>query len=63
MVAEAVSGAAGRRGGDVYVDDKAERYTGHAKSWAKLADKIILRFLDSGEEDIFPEFEQGVSRA
>lgn len=53
----------GKPGGDVYVDDKAERYAGHAKSWAKLADKIILRFCKSGDEDIFPEFDQEVSRA
>lgn len=34
----------GKPSGEVYVDDKAERYNGHAKSWAKLADKIMLRF-------------------
>jgi hypothetical protein len=42
----------GKPGGAVYIDDKAERYNPGAKSWARLADKILLR-LDN-EEPIFP---------
>jgi hypothetical protein len=46
----------GKPGGAVYIDDKAERYNGGAKSWSKLADKILLR-LDN-EAPIFPHHEE-----
>lgn len=42
----------GKPGGAVYIDDKAERYNAGAKSWARLADKILLRL--DGEEPVFP---------
>lgn len=42
----------GKPGGAVYIDDKAERYNGGTNSWARLADKILLRL--DGEEPIFP---------
>ena len=35
--------SAGKPGAFVYVDDRAERYHGRPGSWAKLAEKIILR--------------------
>jgi hypothetical protein len=42
----------GKPGGSVYVDDKAERYTGRPGSWDKVTDKILLRL---GKEDaVFP---------
>jgi hypothetical protein len=50
----------GKPGGDVYVDDKAERYTGRPGSWRALADKILMRF--EGMEADFPEFDQEVAR-
>lgn len=43
---------AGKPGGSVYIDDKAERYNPGPRSWARLADKILLRL--DGEEPIFP---------
>lgn len=42
----------GKPGGAVYIDDKAERYNPGARSWARLADKILLRL--DGEASIFP---------
>lgn len=50
--------AEGKPGGAVYIDDKAERYTGGAKSWDRLADKILLRL--DGEEPTFPHIGNGV---
>lgn len=42
----------GKPGGSVYVDDKAERYGGRAKSWDRVTDKILARL---GKEDaVFP---------
>jgi hypothetical protein len=49
--------AEGKPGGAVYIDDKAERYNPGAKSWARLADKILLRL--DGEEPIFPHVANG----
>jgi hypothetical protein len=49
----------GKPGGAVYIDDKAERYSPGPKSWARLADKILLR-LDN-ESPIFPYHNQEVS--
>lgn len=49
----------GKPGGAVYIDDKAERYTGGARSWARLADKILLRL--DGEEPIFPHHTEEVT--
>jgi hypothetical protein len=46
----------GKPGGDVYVDDKAERYHGRPGSWKALADKLITRFTDLDPE--FPPFNQ-----
>lgn len=46
----------GKPGGDVYVDDKAERYTGTVKAWDRVTDKILLR----AGEPLFPAFDQGV---
>lgn len=43
---------AGKPGGSVYVDDKAERYNPGPRSWARLADKILLRL--DGEAPVFP---------
>jgi hypothetical protein len=45
----------GKPGGDVYVDDKAERYTGSVRAWDRVTDKILLR----AGEPIFPAFDQG----
>jgi len=47
----------GKPGGDVYVDDKAERYSGTAKAWDRVTDKILLR----AGEPLFPAFDQGVA--
>lgn len=33
----------GKPSGSVYVDDKGERYTGKARSWDRLTDKILIR--------------------
>lgn len=49
----------GKPGGAVYIDDKAERYNAGAKSWARLADKILLRL--DGEEPIFPHIPEEVT--
>lgn len=38
----------GKPGGSVYVDDKAERYGGRAKSWDRVTDRILMRL---GKED------------
>jgi len=46
----------GKPGGSVYVDDKAERYTGRPGSWDRVTDKILIR---SGVEPaMFPAFDQ-----
>lgn len=42
----------GKPGGSAYIDDKAERYSGRAKSWDKVTDKILLRL--GKEEAVFP---------
>ena len=49
----------GKPGGDVYVDDKAERYHGCKGCWDKVATKILMR-LDK-EPAQFPAFNQGAS--
>lgn len=46
----------GKPGGSSYIDDKSERYNPGAKSWARLADKILLRL--DGEEPLFPHIPQ-----
>lgn len=43
----------GKPGGSVYVDDKAERYSGRPGSWDKVTDKILLRL--GKEEAVFPK--------
>ncbi len=49
----------GKPGGSVYVDDKAERYTGSTRSWDRVTDRILLR---AGQEDaVFPAFDQEVA--
>lgn len=48
----------GKPGGDLYIDDKAERYNGRKGSWAALTDKILTRYTD---EPIFPKFDQEVA--
>lgn len=48
----------GKPGGAVYIDDKAERYVYGRNSWARLADKILLRLDD--EEPVFPYHSQEV---
>lgn len=47
----------GKPGGDVYVDDKAERYGGTPGSWRRVVDKILLR----AGEPVFPEFDMEVA--
>lgn len=50
----------GKPGGSVYVDDKAERYTGSARSWDRVTDRILLR---AGQEDaVFSAFDQEVAK-
>jgi hypothetical protein len=49
----------GKPGGDVYVDDKAERYTGTERAWDRLTEKILVRL--GKEEAAFPAFEQEVT--
>lgn len=49
----------GKPGGAVYIDDKAERYTGGTKAWARLTDKILLRL--DGEAAVFPHISQEVT--
>lgn len=46
----------GKPGGEVYVDDKAERYTGRPGSWKALTEKILLRL--GKEIPTFPAFDQ-----
>jgi hypothetical protein len=49
----------GKPGGDVYVDDKAERYNGTPRAWDRLTEKILVRL---GKEDAaFPAFDQEVA--
>lgn len=49
----------GKPGGSVYVDDKAERYSGCKKCWDKVTTKILMRL--GKEEPVFPSFQQEVS--
>lgn len=51
----------GKPGGDVYVDDKAERYGGRARSWDRVVDKILIRA--EADAAIFPAFDQSVASA
>lgn len=51
----------GKASGDVYVDDKAERYNGRPRSWYALGEKILARFGCADAE--FPPFDQEVARA
>lgn len=44
----------GKPGGDVYVDDKAERYNGRPGSWKRVVEKILARAGDP----VFPAFDQ-----
>jgi hypothetical protein len=42
----------GKPGGSVYIDDKAERYGGHTKSWDAMTVRVMARL---GKEDaVFP---------
>lgn len=49
----------GKPGGSVYIDDKAERYNPGPRSWARMADKVILRL--TGEEPVFPHIPEEVT--
>lgn len=49
----------GKPGGDVYIDDKAERYTGTNGAWRRVVDKVLLRAGDP----VFPAFDQEVASA
>ncbi len=49
----------GKPGGDVYIDDKAERYGGRPGSWRRVTDKILIR---SGEP-YFPAFDMEAAEA
>lgn len=49
----------GKPGGSVYVDDKAERYTGTARAWDRLTEKILVRL--GKEEAAFPAFDQEIA--
>lgn len=49
----------GKPGGSVYVDDKAERYTGTPRAWDRLTERILVRL--GKEEAIFPAFDQEVA--
>lgn len=51
--------AEGKPGGSTYIDDKAERYNGGARSWTTLIDKILLRLED--EAPTFPHVTQEVA--
>lgn len=45
----------GKPTGFVYVDDRAERYSGRKNAWAAMEDRILLR---AGKEDaVFPAYE------
>lgn len=48
--------ADGKPGGSTYIDDKAIRYNGGAKSWTKLVDALLLRL--DGEAPTFPHISQ-----
>ena len=39
----------GKPGGDVYIDDKAERYTGTDGAWKRLVPKVMRR-LENGHK-------------
>lgn len=45
----------GKPGGDVYIDDKAERYTGRPGSWDAVINRVLIRA--EGKAPIFPAFE------
>jgi hypothetical protein len=47
----------GKPGGDVYVDDKAERYGGRPGSWTRVVDKILTR----AGVPVFPAFDQAAT--
>lgn len=47
----------GKPGGDVYIDDKAERYSGTPGSWRRVVDKVLVRAGDP----TFPEFDMEVA--
>lgn len=49
----------GKPGGSVYIDDRAERYTGMRRSWEKMTEKVLTR-LGLWEPE-FPEFDQEVA--
>lgn len=47
----------GKPGGDVYIDDKAERYSGTPGAWRRVVDKVLLR----AGEPVFPAFDMEVA--
>lgn len=47
----------GKPGGDVYVDDKAERYGGRPGSWKRVTERILRRV----GEPMFPAFDQDLT--
>ena len=49
----------GKPGASVYVDDKAERYSGTERAWDRLTEKILIRL--GMEEAAFPAFDQEVA--
>lgn len=52
---------AGKPGGSVYIDDRAERYNGGAKSWDKLVERVLMR-LDIEDPEL-PHFNIGRAAA
>lgn len=46
----------GKPTGDLYIDDKAERYNGRQHSWARLAQKVRMRFAQPNA--YFPPWEE-----
>lgn len=50
----------GKPGGDVYIDDKAERYTGRPGSWDAVVNKVLLRH--DGAAPLFPAFDQSAAK-
>jgi len=42
----------GKPGGSVYIDDKAERYGGHVRSWDAMVTRVLARL--NKEDAVFP---------
>lgn len=50
----------GKTPGDLYIDDKGERYSGRPSAWTTLAEKILARWPE-GDENEFPVFDMDVA--